>query len=223
VFCLAACCLLKKRLPPNRQGGASIDLKALCDIKFGVTTLAIFLIEFAVFIPYTYISSYAIHMGIETQTAYRLNAILNAGAILGRVLPGHVADPFGVFNTMCVTALTCTAFILGLWFNAGRDETMITSFAVLFGFWSGAAISLTPVCVGQICDTKDYGKRSGTSFFVTSFGALTGIPLAGAILQARGGAYDGLILFAGGCYGASLAAFITARCIARGCGLKVVF
>lgn len=162
-------------------------------------------------------------MGIETQTAYRLNAILNAGAILGRVLPGHVADPFGVFNTMCVTALTCTAFILGLWFNAGRDETMITSFAVLFGFWSGAAISLTPVCVGQICDTKDYGKRSGTSFFVASFGALTGIPLAGAILQARGGAYDGLILFAGGCYGASLAAFITARCIARGCGLKVVF
>ncbi|KAM0330561.1 hypothetical protein ACHAQA_003508 [Verticillium albo-atrum] len=222
-FCLAACCLLRKRLPPNQQGGSSIDLIALRDEKFGITTLAIFIIEFAVFIPYTYISSYAIHAGMEAHDAYLLNALLNSGAVLGRALPGYVADRFGIFNTMCGTALVCTAFIFGLWLNAGGSEATITSFAVLFGFWSGAAIGLTPVCVGQVCETKDYGKRSGTSFFVASFGALTGIPIAGAVLQSNGGSYDGLILLTGASYLAALIAFAVARGVAGGWDLMTVF
>ncbi|KAM6522808.1 hypothetical protein FALCPG4_012423 [Fusarium falciforme] len=220
---IVACCLLRKRLPPNKKAGASIDLKALSDLKYAATTVAIFLIEFAVFIPYSYISAYAIHYGFDSQNAYMLNTLLNVGAVPGRALPGYVADRFGTFNTMCITAFICAAFILTLWLTADGEEVRTTSFTILFGFWSGAAISLTPVCVSQVCKIEDYGKRNGTAFFIASFGALTGIPIAGAILEANNGSYWGLIVFAGVLYTAAFAAFVFARGVAGGWNLRTVF
>ncbi|KAJ0385482.1 hypothetical protein COL922a_006300, partial [Colletotrichum nupharicola] len=219
-ICLAvsvlACMLLKKRLPPNKKAGAAIDITALRDAKFALTTLAVFLIEFAVFIPYTYICSYAIHEGMGLQKSLLLNALLNAGAIPGRALPGYVADRFGPFNVMCVTALVCSTFIFALWMTAQGGEAATRAFAILFGFWSGAAISLTPVCIGRVCETKDYGKRSGTAFSISSIAALVGVPFAGAILQWCDGAYYGVIVFAGGLYVLALVAFIIARGVAGG-------
>ncbi|GKT82601.1 oxalate formate antiporter [Colletotrichum tofieldiae] len=124
---------------------------------------------------------------------------------------------------MCITALVCSTFIFALWLTADGGETATTAFAVMFGFWSGAAISLTPVCVGKVCRTEDYGKRSGTAFFVSSFAALVGVPFAGAILQWSGGAYHGLILFAGGLYILAFCAFAVARGVAVGWSLKTFF
>ncbi|KAI1128567.1 major facilitator superfamily domain-containing protein [Nemania abortiva] len=218
-----ASCLLRKRLPPNKKAGASVDLKSLSEPRFAATALATFLIEFAVFIPYTYICSHAIHAGLDRQTAYLLNALLNAGAVPGRALPGYIADRFGAFNVMCVTALACVATILALWYTAGVNAAQVISFAPLFGFWSGAAISLTPVCIGQVCRTEDYGKRSGTAFFLASFGALVGIPIAGAILELDRDSYHGLILFAGALYLAALLAFVVARGLCAGWRVAVIF
>ncbi|KAF2449690.1 MFS general substrate transporter [Karstenula rhodostoma CBS 690.94] len=208
--------LLRKRLPHNKKAGALIDLKALKDTNYALTTLAVWLIEFSVFIPYTYISSYAIYQGVEPQHAFRLSALLNVGAIPGRALPGYVADRFGYFNVMCITSFTCATFIFALWLTSGASEAAITAFAVIFGFWSGAAISLTPVCIGQVCKTEDYGKRSGTTFSISSLAVLVSIPIAGAIINASGGAFTGLIVFAGASYMAAFLAFLLTRIVAAG-------
>jgi predicted MFS family arabinose efflux permease len=224
VSCGLACIFLKKRLPPNKRAGAAIDLKALKEPKFAATTAAVFLVEFAVFIPYTYISSYAIHKGMDPKMAYLINVFLNAGAIPGRALPGYVADRFGTFNTMCLAAFVCTAFVLGLWLPMGAlSEPMVMAFAVLYGFWSGAAISLTPVCVGQMCNTEDYGKRNGTAFSLTSIGVLVGVPIAGAVLQANDGSYHGLIILGGVVYALAVGMFAVARGIATNWVLWVRF
>lgn len=220
---VAATLLLKKRLPHNKKAGASIDLKALMEVNYGLTTLAVWLVEFAVVIPYTYISTYGIYAGMKPQMAYLLMALLNVGAIPGRALPGYVADRFGAFNVMSVTSFTCAGFIFALWLTAGSNEAAITAFSVIFGFWSGAAISLTPVVVGQVCKTEDYGKRSGTTFSVASIGVLIGAPIAGAILQANGGAYTGLIVFAGAIYFLSFVAFAVTRLVAGGRNWRTKF
>lgn len=222
-MCVVACCTLQKRLPHNKKAGSSIDLKAVVtDRNYGLTVIAVWLVEFAVFIPYTYISSCAIHMGMEPQHAYLLNALLNAGAIPGRALPGYIADRYGPFNVMCGTSLTCATFVLVLWQLASNDEAAVTAFSVIYGFWSGAAISLTPVCVGRVCKTEDYGKRSGTAFSIASFGPLFGIPIAGAILGAENGV-RGLIIFAGVMYLVATLAFVLARAVAGGFSWRVVF
>ncbi|PLB53503.1 oxalate/formate antiporter [Aspergillus steynii IBT 23096] len=223
VLCLLACLLLKTRLPPNEKAGASIDFKALKDIRYASTTVAVFLVEFAVFIPITYIASYAIYVGVNDTLAYAQIIFLNLGAIPGRYLPGLVADRLGRFNVMIITSLICSILTLALWLAAEKSLAAITCYAVFFGFWSGAAISLTPVCISQVCSTEDYGKRTGTTFTIVSVGTLTGIPIAGAIQQTDNGGYDGLIIFGGVLYFAATVAFIVARIICSGWGLRTRF
>lgn len=92
-MCLAACLLLRTRIPPKAHAGIAIDLKALRDPPYATTTLAIFLIEFAVFIPLTYISSYAIAVGVSPQHAYRLNALLNVSSPLPSPPPATNKTP----------------------------------------------------------------------------------------------------------------------------------
>ncbi|RDW58575.1 uncharacterized protein DSM5745_11266 [Aspergillus mulundensis] len=213
---ILACFLMRTRLPRPEGKSAAIDFKALRDAKYATTTLAVFLVEFAVFVPITYITSYALHVGIDTTLAYALIPLLNAGAVPGRFLPGLVADKLGRFNVMIATSLVCSLLTLALWIPINANIAGVICYAVLFGFTSGAAISLTPVCISQVCRVEEYGKRNGTTFTIASIGTLTGIPIAGAILQAKDGQYDALIGFGGGMYFLATVAFVIARGVCAG-------
>ncbi|UPK98355.1 hypothetical protein LCI18_009290 [Fusarium solani-melongenae] len=208
---LVACVLLRKRLPPNKKAGSNIDFKALKDINYATMTVGLVLVEFAIFIPISYICSYAIHSNFDFQDAYMLNTLLNVGAVPGRFLPGYIADRFGAVNTMTVIAFACMALVFSLWLPAHGSRAMTISFTIIYGFWSGASVAFAPVCIGQVCKTEDYGKRNGTAYTIGSFGTLIGIPIAGAILGAEDGSYRGLIIFAGLAYVISFAAYMVGR------------
>ncbi|RAH54587.1 monocarboxylate transporter [Aspergillus piperis CBS 112811] len=223
VLLLISCLTLKTRVLNEKSVGASVDFRALREKKYAATTIAIFLVEFAVFIPITYISSYGIHIGMDDTLAYALSIFLNLGAVPGRFLPGLVADRLGRFNVMVGTSIICAALTLALWLASGANMPAVICYAVLFGFWSGAAISLTPVCISQVCKTEDLGKRSGTTFTIVSVGTLTGIPIAGAIQQQNQGEYWGMIVFGGVLYAASAVAFAVARGICAGWKVKAKF
>ncbi|KAK3063005.1 hypothetical protein LTS18_002951 [Coniosporium uncinatum] len=98
---------------------------------------------------------------------------------------------------------------------------LIIVYALLFGFASGSNISLTPVCVGQLCATQEYGRYYATCYTVVAFGTLTGIPIAGALIRACGGAYWGVVVFTGACYAVSLGCFAGARGLRVGWGWRV--
>ncbi|KHO00388.1 Major facilitator superfamily domain, general substrate transporter [Metarhizium album ARSEF 1941] len=223
VSSLLACLLVRKRLPHNRTAGAQMDFGALLDPRYALTTLAVVLAELAVFIPYTYISSYALHVGFEMQTALLMNSLLNVGAIPGRGLAGFVADRFGAFNSFLATTAACATIIFSLWYTAPGGRAAVISFTALFGFWSGATIALTPVCVSRVCRIEDYGKRSGTTYLIASIGVLVGAPVAGAMIKASGGSYGGIMVFSGAIYAASTATLYWARGVAAGWGPKVIF
>lgn len=208
--------LLRKRLPNNKKAKVYIDFSLFREINFSVTVAAVFLVEFAVFIPYTYLCSYALSSGFDSRDAYLQSVLLNVGALPGRVLPGYIADRFGAFNTMIVTSFACGAFILGLWLTADGVRARVIAFSILFGFWSGAAISLSPVCVSRVCKIEHYGKYNGMTYFVASFGALVGIPIAGALVDNSASPFNNLIWFAGGFYMVACIAFGIARGVAGG-------
>lgn len=150
-------------------------------------------------------------------------AFLNPEAIPGRFLPGLIADRVGRFNMMVLTSVVWAILTLALWFNATDNFAAIICYAVLFSFWSGGTISLTPVYISQVCTTKDYGKRNGTTFTISSLGTLTGIPIAGAIQRRDRGEYGGLIIFGGVLYLAAAITFAVARGICRGWPMNTRF
>ncbi|OQE07423.1 hypothetical protein PENVUL_c013G06052 [Penicillium vulpinum] len=197
-FCCLSVALLRTRLPLNSTQKGIVDIRALKELRFSLLTAAIVLIDFALLIPLTYLPSYAQSRGMGDSLAYNLSSILNAASIVGRVVPGYFADRFGRFNVMIITTLICSVLILALWLPAQSNQAAILAFAVLFGFWSGTAISLSPVCVAQISKTEDFGKRYGTTYFLVSIGSLIAIPIAGEILKVQTSAgqddYTGLIV-----------------------------
>lgn len=199
-----------------------IDIKAFLDPRFTLTTISVFFIEWAIFVPLTYITSYSLNLGLPTDLSYQVIVVLNIGSVFGRWLPGFVADKMGRFNTMIVTVSFCFITVLAMWIPSGYVLNMVGKkvimvvFALLYGFGSGSGISLTGVCVGQICSTKEYGTKFGTCYCFVSLGTLTGIPIAGQIVVASGGGYLGLICFTGASYIAAFIFFFAARWVGLG-------
>jgi MFS family permease len=206
-----------------------------------VTSAGVFFIEWAYFVPVTYVPGYYLvrqgltgedAVGGDAAFAYQLLAILNGASCVGRYLPGYIADKIGRYNTMIIGSGLALISVMGLWLpDALASEppslTLLVFFVVVYGFASGANITLTPICVGQLCSTQDYGRYYASVFTICSFGCLTSIPIAGNLAIAtdnpgRAG-YWGLILFAGISYVAAFLCFLWVRIRVVGTNWRTVW
>ncbi|KAH8433459.1 MCT family MFS transporter [Aspergillus melleus] len=214
VLLIPGCILVKGRLPPKPATSAKVllpDLTILKDPLLALTTAGVFFIEWGFFVPLEYIASYSLANGISHKLAYLMVVFLNAGSFPGRWLPGIVADKIGRFNTLIITNILCLVAILGIWMPANGNIVAVVIFSVVFGFASGSNLSLVPVCVGELCPTEEYGRFYTTVYTIVSLGALTGVPIAGEIINKSKGEYFGLIAFAGGTYAAGLVCFVAVK------------
>ncbi|KAH0536537.1 hypothetical protein GP486_008876, partial [Trichoglossum hirsutum] len=174
------------------------------------------MVEWGLFVPLAYLPSYALAHGIPSAIALKLLAVFNAASFFGRWGPSFVADRAGRFNVMILMVSLCLASTMGIWYLSGSSVREVLAYAIIFGFASGSNITLTPVCVGQLCETEAYGRYYAATYTLVSFGSLTGIPIAGQLLSTNHGDYRGLIIFTASCYAAGLVAFLAARILAVG-------
>ncbi|KAI4126979.1 MAG: hypothetical protein LQ347_004777 [Umbilicaria vellea] len=164
--------LIRSRLPRKKYEAASV-LPAFVVFKdpiFSLITLGIFLLEWGIFVPITYITSYAVYHGASSAFGFQILALLNTGSVIGRALAGWLADMFGRLNMLILTVALCVIANLALWLPAGDSKPLLIVFALLFGFASGSNLSLAPVCVGQLCKTENYGRYYSTCWMMCSFG-----------------------------------------------------
>ncbi|OHE98361.1 hypothetical protein CORC01_06357 [Colletotrichum orchidophilum] len=210
---------LRTRLPPS-QAFAAIwpDFHLFKDPRFLSCCGGIFFMEYGVLIPLTYIVSFSVSKGQTANAGYILPILLNAGSVVGRVVPGFISDRIGRFNTIILTVGLCMVSVFALWLPAGSSWSTVLAFTFVFGFASGGNVSLIPACIGQLCDSRDYGRFLSTAMLSASFGTLTGIPLGGLLLG-NGDSNTGwtsLILFSGFSYTVSLICYMVARIMVIG-------
>ncbi|KAK3938392.1 putative MFS monocarboxylate transporter [Diplogelasinospora grovesii] len=216
--------LIRSRLPPAKNASAHPDMRIFVRNRaFALTTAAVFLLEFALFVPLTYISSYALSKGFSQAFAFDIITILNTGSVFGRVLSGFWADRIGPFNANIVSVFITIVACFGIWLPLGGTMPGIIVFALLFGFTSGSNISLVPVAIGRLCKTQHYGRYYATCYTIVSLATLVGIPIAGKVVAACRGEYWGLIVLTGLVYIASLAAFLAAKASVVGWRLWSIF
>ncbi|KAL3472213.1 major facilitator superfamily domain-containing protein [Aspergillus californicus] len=215
VLLIGACLLVDSRLPskPASKENVLPDFRIFRDLKLTLTTAGIFFIEWGLFIPISYISSYALAHGTSETLSYQMLAFLNVGSVLGRAIPGFFADQSGRFNTLIITVALCLVCNACLWLPAGDSVPVIIVYCVIFGFASGSNISLTPVCISQLCKIENYGRYYATAYTIVSFGTLTGMPIAGEILARCDGNYWGLITYTICCYAAGLVCVTAAKLV----------
>lgn len=186
--------LVRSRLPPAKNATAHPDFRIFRQIPFFLTTIGVFLVEFSLFIPLTYVTTYAQYKGFDSTFAYHLLPIMNAGSVIGRALPGYYADVVGAFNVCIFSVVFSLISCLCVWLPLGHTKPGIIIFSFLFGFGSGNSIAIAPVCIGRMCKTQEYGRYYATTYTVVSFACLIGIPIAGSVVQANNGSYTGLII-----------------------------
>lgn len=132
-------------------------------------------------------------------------------SVFGRTLPGYAADRLGRFNMMIIMTYLSSILVLALWLPSRSNAPAIV-FSALYGFGSGAFVSLGPALVAQISDVRQIGVRNGAFFAIISFAALTGNPIGGALVpDVVHGSFTRLQVFCGVVMLAGSTAFVAAR------------
>ncbi|KAG9103680.1 hypothetical protein FRC06_008931 [Ceratobasidium sp. 370] len=183
----AANFMMRTRLPPKSQRPATPppDVKGIVtDTAFQLSVAGAFLVMLGLFLPFFYLQLFAINHGLDHTLAFYSLAILNAASIFGRTIPNFVADKYGPFNLL-IPCATISGVLIFAMFGVKSSGALVV-FGLLYGFFSGAFISLVPpVFVSLSRNMQEIGLRMGLAFFVLGFSALTGTPIAGALLSTQ--------------------------------------
>ncbi|KAI0433204.1 monocarboxylate permease-like protein [Xylaria sp. FL1042] len=197
LFCGIASFTVRSRLPPRPKPFHFAELVTpFKEPRFALIVIASFFFFWGLYLPFNYLNIQAQQQGVNPTLIPYILPIVNAVSIPGRIIPGILADRIGRFNMMILIAALSGVVTLALWVPGNTTATTL-AFGAVYGFTSGAFISLAPAVIAQISDLRQIGARSGVLLFVSSLGALTGSPVGGAIVSAQHGEYLGLKLFTG--------------------------
>ncbi|KAM5479868.1 hypothetical protein McanCB56680_005296 [Microsporum canis] len=208
-------CLLKMRFKPTERRSL-IQLSAFRDPVYSLFCISQFCGFLGLYNMMVYIQPYAIDEGImSTDLAFYLFAILNSASTLGRIIPNYFVDFLGPLNVM-IPMTFCSGIIALGWIGVHSTASIIV-IAILYGFCSGAFVSVPPVVLISITpDLRDFGTRLGMTFVFNSVGALAGTPIGGAIIHGSGNEYLGVQLLAGCCLLMSGVFLVIARFVKSG-------
>lgn len=198
---------IKARLPP--RDGKLFLLRAFTEFPYLAIISAMFLSTVGVFIPIFYLPSYAIMHGMSTNMSFYLISILNGASFLGRVIPGITADIFGPLNMLCLACMS-TGILILCWPSI-TTNTGIIVFAALYGFCSGAIVSLQSVALSRVPkDPRQIGTYMGMGMLLIGIAALIGPPINGALVS-KYGSFREASIFSGVMVLAGSAAVIVAK------------
>ncbi|KAF2276567.1 MFS general substrate transporter [Westerdykella ornata] len=196
------CSLLRPRLPPRRSGPL-LELSAFKEAPYTLYLIGVFLTCLGQYFGFYYIGSYSLQVvGVPYDVSVDLIMIMNGVGVVGRILPGYLADQyFGGYNTL-IPFVFASAAVMYSW-TAVRTTASLYVFAAIYGVASAGFQGLFPSVLSSLTkDLSRVGVRNGMGFCIVGFAVLTGPPIAGALVQ-RGGyltaqMWSGSMIVAGG-------------------------
>lgn len=195
--CCAAATLIVTSLPsPKTADTCTLNIKTFADSRYVLLAIGSSFVSLGLYIPFFYIVEYAHQLSIAPRMSFYVLAIMNAGGFFGRVSPAYLSDSVGRFNLLMPSAFFSGLACLVFWMFA-KSLVAVMLFAVVYGFFSGAFISVITPCIAQISDIRQIGTRIGMLYSIISFPSLIGGPAAGALLVRGHGNFDGMIAFSG--------------------------
>ncbi|GFF27512.1 monocarboxylate permease homologue, mch4 [Aspergillus udagawae] len=172
------------------------EFSAFKEVPYALFCMAMFFGYIGFFNPIFYIEAYAIQKhAMGEALAFYLVSILNAASVPGRIVPGLLGLRFGPLNILLGSAII--SGILSLCWIAISNTGGLIALAVLYGFFSGAFVSLPAVALMALTpNLQTLGTRMGMCSLLCGFGSLCGAPVAGAILDGTR-SYLGVQLYSG--------------------------
>jgi MFS family permease len=211
---LTACLLVRTRLPPAPSASMIPDLRIFREGPFFLMTISTFILELGVYAPTNYLSTFAMDSGNTLSFAFTVISILNAASVFGRISPGLLSTRVGAFNQLIATIAVATVAIMAILFPIGRTQGGLIGFAIMYGLCTGSVMTLTPLCVGKLCDTRRFGTYYAGMYLFVAWGYLFGTPLEGAIINAAG--FKAIFIFGAGLWIAAAVGYAIVRALKVG-------
>ncbi|KAL3455756.1 major facilitator superfamily domain-containing protein [Aspergillus heterothallicus] len=203
---LVSCPPVRARLPPRETH--FLLPRAFKELEYTTLIIGSFFMFLGMFPPIFYLPSYGLSKGMTPTMAFYLSAILNAASFPGRIVPAILSDKIGKINTLAGAGIT-TGILTLCWQRVSGSGGVI-AFTAIFGFFSGAIISGSTVCLASCAtDAKNIGTYMGMGMAVVSIAPLIGPPISGALEDTVLGfkaisIFAGVVTLAGGVFTLSL-------------------
>lgn len=191
--------LARPRLPP-RKSGPLVELAAFKEMTYLLFAISMWFTLWATYFAYYYARTYALDvLGASGSTSFTILLVINVVGIPGRMVPAFLADRYfgavNVFIPMVIGAALC----IFLWAEV-EDLVGAYVWVIFFGFFGGGIQGMFPATLaGLTKDLSKTGTRIGMIFTIISIVALTGPPIAGALMEATGGEYLAAQIWGGSC------------------------
>ncbi|EWY81820.1 hypothetical protein FOYG_16029 [Fusarium oxysporum NRRL 32931] len=186
---LPAALLIKERVPLAKTG--IVDWRLFRQLNFAILFFAAGIGIFPLLVPPYFLPLYSRSMGLSTNTGAGLVAGFSFASAVGRIMSGYLCDKFGPLNTLAAFFLGNALTMLALW-PASTTLAPLAVFAVLNGLMNGGFFSSMPTVVGNVFGSARVSTAMGMVIVGWVAGYLFGSPIAGFLLQAHGGADEGL-------------------------------
>lgn len=175
-----------------------LDLAAFKELPYTLFTIGTFLTLWGVYFAYYYVRPYATTvLGVSSYTSFSLLLLLNGVGIIGRVVPAIISDRYlGPINTFIPT-IVFSGLLLYCWVAVDSIDGMWV-FVTIFGYFGAGVQSLFPASLSSLTDDMSkVGVRIGMVFSIVSLACVSGPPIAGQLINNRGGNYLAAQLFGG--------------------------
>ncbi|KXN82192.1 Riboflavin transporter MCH5 [Leucoagaricus sp. SymC.cos] len=184
--------VIKTRLPP-RPPTKRLFKKIFSDIPYDTALLGGVLMLLGLYFPIFFIQLNSIVNGIDHNFALYTVSIIQAASTFGRILP-QMTLRFIPLPWLLVFCTSANAVLLYT-FETVQNLAGTICFTLLYGFISGAALSLIPPALASqwriltrflamfANDVSEVGVRIGFGLLLGAMGALVGLPIDGALLS----------------------------------------
>ncbi|RDW62414.1 MFS transporter-3 [Coleophoma cylindrospora] len=180
-----------KKMPADRLAAPFKEL------PFVMLLLGSFVLTYGIFVPVVYLASQGFQQAhMSEEMVQYLVSIFNAASLFGRLSAGYSADIIGRWNMYIIACALSGISIFAIWIPTTHSSIAI-GFAIMFGFTSGAFISLSGALPIEVSPPPEIGYRLGLVLLSISIPALTLAPIGGAILQSSANGWLNVKIFGG--------------------------
>ncbi|KAJ7034713.1 major facilitator superfamily domain-containing protein [Mycena alexandri] len=188
--------LIRPRYRKNQPASKASLRIILNDLPYMIFVAAGVFIMLGIFYPIFYLQLYAIKQGIREKIAFDTIALINAGGVVGRVIPNFLADRVGSFNVIIPVIFLAAGCVLAMLAVALKSGEII-AVSLLYGMMNAGFVSMSPALLAELStDKSEIGIRMGLWFSFTAAAAMAGQPLSGALIL---GDFRWSTVFAGLC------------------------
>lgn len=182
--------------PKINEPLSAIYASLLRDVKFWLIGLAYLLTGFAIIIPFTFLSTYAVQeLAFSYETATRLITVIGIGAVVGKTTLGPLSDRIGRIKVMMLCGLLIAGGSLGMAYARGIGLIIFTA---VFSLGYGTAWSMYAASASDYFSKESAGSIVGLWTVYLGIGSIISPIIAGWIADTTGTLSWSFILAAAG-------------------------